>query len=194
MFVIVSGSSGVGKNTILNELFKLDSNIKNFVSYTTRDMREGEIDGVHYHFLSKPEFQKLNEQGKFCEVEEIHGNYYGCQIEDILHAIDSDQILIKDLGVEGAQNLEKIFGQDKIVTIFIDAPRDVLRQRLIDRGEKALELRLSRYDYEHTFVSNYDYVVQNIDLAQSVKQVLSIIREHQFQKKEQCQKQNEIIQ
>ncbi len=178
MFILVSGSSGVGKNTVLNEVYKRKKEVKPFITYTTRKIREGEINGIHYHFIDKDEFLSRYEQGKFCEMEEIHGNYYGSQMQDIEEAIYGDKILIKDLGVEGVKNLIDILGKENVITIFIDAPKEVLKQRLESRGEKEIELRLSRYDYEHTFLNQYDYIVENIDLNDCVEEILEIIENH----------------
>lgn len=197
MLVIVSGSSGVGKNTVLNELFKKNPKYKNLVSCTTRGIREGEVEGLYYHYLTKEEFLELNSKGEFAEYEEIHGNYYGMRISDIEKAIQSDDIYIKDLGVEGTQNMQAIAGRENLLCIFIDASKEILRERLIGRGETQIDLRLSRYDYEHQYVQNYDHVIQNIELDECVKDVNSIIKHYQLRKKvgketkkkgvEQCQ-------
>lgn len=175
MLIIVSGSSGVGKNTVLNELFKNNPQYKNLVSCTTRGIREGEVEGLYYHYLTKEEFLDLNNKGEFAEYEEIHGNYYGTRIKDIQEAINSKQIYIKDLGVEGAQNMQAIAGKQNILCIFIDASKDVLRERLIGRGETQIDLRLSRYDYEHQYIKNYDHIVENIDLQTCVQEVKNLI-------------------
>ena len=183
MLVIVSGSSGVGKNTVLNELFKKNPKYKNLVSCTTRGIRDGEVEGLYYHYLTKEEFMELNSKGEFAEFEEIHGNYYGVRISDIENAIQSNDIYIKDLGVEGAQNMQAIAGRENLLCIFIDASKEILRERLIGRGETQIDLRLSRYDYEHQYIKNYDYVVQNIELDECVKEVDSIIKHKNLNKK-----------
>lgn len=183
MLVLVSGSSGVGKNTVLNEVFKKSKDVKPLVSFTTRNIRPGEINGVNYHFVDKPTFQKMKDEDKFFEVEEIHGNFYGCDTASIQNAVDSDYVFIKDLGVEGVVNLRKLLGRENVVTIFVDAPKDVLRERLISRGEKEIDLRLSRYDYEHTYISDYNYKVQNIDLQECVDEVWDIINQEKCKKK-----------
>ena len=187
MLIIVSGSSGVGKNTVLNELFKKYPNYKNLVSCTTRGIREGEVEGLYYNYLTKEEFLKLHSQGEFAEYEEIHGNYYGMRIKDIDEAIKSEEIYIKDLGVEGAQNMQAIAGKENLLSIFIDAPKEVLRERLEGRGETQIDLRLSRYDYEHQYIKNYDYVVQNIDLLECVQEVDSVIKHYKMKKKREIE-------
>ena len=193
MFVIVSGSSGVGKNTVLNNIFEKDKSMKNLVSYTTRAMRNGEYDGLYYHYVTKDEFLKLYDANEFAEMEEIHGNYYGTKFSDIENAVQSSDIYVKDLGVEGAKNMQAIVGKENVLCVFIDAPKEVLRERLIGRGEKEIDLRLSRYDYEHQYLDIYDYVVQNIDLETCVNEVYSLIKNYKkkeitVKESEKCQK------
>lgn len=177
MFVIFSGSSGVGKNTVINELMKNNKNIKFFVSCTTRDMRPGEVKDVNYHYFTKEEFLKMYEKHELAEYEEIHGNYYGARIEDIMSAVESDDIVIKDMGVEGNKNMREVLGKGKVLSIFIDAPKEVLLERLKGRGdaEDNIALRMQRYDYEHTFMQDYDFVVQNDiveDCANRIQKIL----------------------
>lgn len=177
MFVIFSGSSGVGKNTVINKLMENNKKIKFFVSCTTRDIRPGEVRDVNYHYFTKEEFLKMYNNHELAEYEEIHGNYYGARIEDILSAVNSDDIVIKDMGVEGNKNMREVLGKDKVLSIFIDAPKDVLLERLRGRGdaEDNIQLRMQRYDYEHTFMNDYDFVVQNDIVEDCAKKIQNIL-------------------
>ena len=187
MFVIFSGSSGVGKNTVINELMKNNKNIKFFVSCTTRDMRPGEVKDVNYHYFTKEEFLKMYENHELAEYEEIHGNYYGARIEDILNAVNSEDIVIKDIGVEGNRNMRELLGKDKVLSIFIDAPKEVLLERLKGRGDAIdnIELRMKRYDYEHTFMQDYEFIVQNDVVEDCAKRIQKIL--DNYKKKESNQ-------
>ena len=142
MLVIFSGSSGVGKNTVIEELKKRNKKVKGLISCTTRQIREGEIKDVNYHYLTKEEFLEKFNQGELAEMEEIHGNYYGMAFEDLENAIKSNDIIIKDLGVEGTLNVKNVLPKEQVLYIFIDAPREVLRERLTHRGETQIDLRL----------------------------------------------------
>lgn len=180
MFIIISGSSGAGKNTVINELFKKDKRLKKFVTYTTRDMRDGEVNHINYHFITKDEFLDKQKKGEFLEVECIHENMYGSSVVDLLTAIQNGYILINDFGVEGVKNLkDKLNGKVELLTIYLNVPKDVLRERLIGRGDKMdnIEVRMKRYEYESGFAKDYDIVIDNVDLDTTVKKIQSIINE-----------------
>lgn len=178
MFIIISGSSGAGKNTVINELFKKDARFKRFVTYTTRAKRDGEIDHFTYHYITKEEFEKRRQANEFLEVECIHENMYGSSALDLATAIQNGHILINDFGVEGVKNLkQKLDGKVDLITIYLSVPKDVLKQRLIERGDKPdnIELRMGRYDYEKEFSKDYDFVIENVDLEETVNKVQNII-------------------
>ena len=179
MFVIVSGSSGVGKNTVINRLLETDDRVKAMVTNTTRAMRVGEVDGVNYNFITMKEFDDKLKSGDICEWEEIHGNYYGSSLKDIMDTVASGKVLLKDLGVEGAVNMQKVLSNKvPVISIFLTAPKKELIKRLIGRGETQVDLRMQRYDYEHTFLDKYDYVINNYDLEDTVNQIKNIITKH----------------
>ena len=109
MLLIISGSSGVGKNTIIEELKKrYPEQFKQFASFTTRQIRPGEVEGVNYFYVSRDEFLDMVERGDICEYEESHGNFYGCSLESIKRQHSKDIVLTKDLGVEGAVSVKNI--------------------------------------------------------------------------------------
>lgn len=176
MFVILSGCSGSGKNTIMNELISRHENIVQFTTCTTRDMRPGEVDGVNYHFLTKEQFLEKYNSGEICEMEEIHGNYYGSSLKEIKNKLSEGKILIKDIGVEGAVSLSNILKKEvPVVLIFLKVEKEELRQRLIGRGETQIDLRLSRFDYENSFIDNYDYVIDNKDMETTIAELEKIL-------------------
>ena len=176
MFVILSGCSGSGKNTIMNELISRHSNICQFTTCTTRNMRPGEVDGVNYYFLTKEQFLEKYNSGEICEMEEIHGNYYGSSLTEIKNKLSEGKILIKDIGVEGALSLSKILdGVVPVLLIFLKVEKEDLVKRLTGRVETQIELRLERYDYENSFADKYDYVIENKDMEETIAALEKIL-------------------
>lgn len=178
MIVYVSGSSGVGKNTLIAKLVEKEKNIKFITSYTTREKRPFETDGVQYHFVTKDAFQKLNENHQIVEYDLVHGNYYG----HALSAIDEDfkefDVVMKDLSVGGVDKAKEVI-EDKypVLSIFLTADKAVLKQRLLGRGEKDIKRRLNVYKKEQKAALGYDYVVHNDEVDRTIEVLKAIIKE-----------------
>lgn len=173
MFVAFSGISGCGKNTIMNELMKIRPDLKVLekASGTTREPRESDKDNNTYVFLTKEEFEQRIEKGEFYEYENVHGNYYGTFKERLESVIGNKHDFVKDIDVNGNANLKKFYkGRCKMVSIFIEVPDEILRERLAKRGEseESINKRLSRGEYERSRKGDYDLIVDNIDLKQTV--------------------------
>lgn len=169
MLIVFSGGSGVGKNTVIAQLLKSGDYVL-MPTYTTRDKRDGESEGNPYHFLTDGEFLKKIDEGDFYEYQRVHNHYYGTSKTLLKNALATGKILLKDIDVIGTQNLlTAIGGSTKVLTVFlkVDSP-EILRQRLIGRGEKDIELRLQRYGLEQQYAVNYDYVVNNESLEKTV--------------------------
>lgn len=176
MLVIFSGGSGVGKNTVIAEFLKRKG-FSLMPTYTTRNRRDGEVDGNPYYFLTKEQFEKKIAEGEFYEYENVHGNYYGTSKLLLKNGLESGDILLKDIDVLGTHNLtERVSSDVKIVSVFlqVDSP-EVLRQRLILRGEKEIDKRLSRYEMEQGYKWEYDYVITNNDLCVTTNYVDGLI-------------------
>ena len=119
MLVILSGVSGAGKDTIKKELIKRMEDIISLPSFTSREPRPGEEEGVQYHFISKDEFKEKIKNGEFYEYDLHHENYYGTSKKLMNEKIESGKIIVKDIEVNGTENLIKKLGNDtKLVTIF----------------------------------------------------------------------------
>ena len=190
MLVLLSGVSGAGKDTIKNELIKRMDNVVSMPSYTDRQPREGEVNGQIYNFITTQEFEERIKNNEFYEYSVHHEHYYGTSKEILNKTIESGKIIVKDIEVNGTENLLKIFKNHMdIVTIFLRVPKDELRRRLEHRIEKAslkeIELRLNRFDYEESKIGIYDYVLKNDNLEKTVQIIMTIIENEYKLRKQQ---------
>ena len=181
MFIVVSGVSSCGKNTVINELIKKRKDLRVLTqsSGTSRPPRESDSQFNTYVYFTDSEFEKGIEEGKFFEHEVVHGHYYGlikARLEEVLH--DKENDYIRDIDVKGTVNLKKFF-KDNMISIFLDAPDEVLRGRLISRGDtpEDIERRLSRGELERSYKVHYDLCIDNIDLDKTVKTILEFLDE-----------------
>jgi len=178
MLVILSGSSGSGKDTIKQELMRMSKDIITMPSVTTRKPREGETQGNPYVFVSKDEFQNMIENNEFYEYNFHHENFYGTSRKILNEKLQEGKIIVKDIDVNGTENLLKLLGNDtKIVTIFLKVSEEVLKERLIKRGDEAdsIELRLSRFSTEQAKQIMYDYIIPNKNLQKTSDIIMTII-------------------
>lgn len=180
MLVILSGVSGAGKDTIKKELIKRMDNVISLPSFTSRKPRDGEEEGVQYHFITKQEFEEKIKNNEFYEYDLHHDNYYGTSRKLLNEKIASGKIIVKDIEVNGTENLIKLLKDEtKLVTIFLRVEKEELRRRLIDRGdnltEDEIELRLGRLDYEENKIRLYDYMIKNDDFEKTVQLIMTII-------------------
>lgn len=179
MLVILSGVSGAGKDTIKKELLKRMEDVVTLPSFTSRERRPIEEEGVQYHFITKEAFEEKIKKGDFYEYDVHHGNYYGTSRELLNEKIEQGKIIVKDIEVNGTENLIKLLGRDtRIVTIFLKVGKEELKRRLFERGDNAqdIELRLSRLDYEESKLKLYDYVLKNDDFEKTVQIIMTIIK------------------
>lgn len=175
-FIVISGPSGVGKGTICNKLFK-ELNAWYSVSTTTRNPREGEVDGVNYFFITKEEFLKKIDAGEFLEYNYYNENYYGTSKKIVLEKMEQGINVFSEVDVNGARNIKKIF-PDALLIYIAPPSMEELRKRLIGRGTDPIERinqRLAIAEEEMKQVGFYDYVVVNDDLEKATNQVKEII-------------------
>ena len=180
MFVL-SSPSGAGKTTITRELLKHNNNLTNSISATTRPMREGEIHGQDYYFVTSEEFRDLVDNDGMLEHAKVFGNYYGTPKEPVDVAMDKGQDVIFDIDWQGTQQLSEI-ASDDLVTIFILPPsRKELEKRLRNRSidthesEEDIRGRMAKASDEMTHYSEYDYVIINEDIDTSIRQAQMIL-------------------
>ena len=177
MLIILSGSSGVGKNTIINRMLDECENLELMTTVTTREMREGESQGKPYIFVTRPEFEKMIADGEMVEHAEVHGNLYGTNRRILQEKTAGGKVLIKDIDVEGTINLMKLLPD--VVSIYLKpVSKEQLRERLIGRGETQIDLRLKRYEYEEEMSKHYNYVLVNDKIDDTLAEIYKIMKKH----------------
>ncbi|MCI8383796.1 MAG: AAA family ATPase [Clostridia bacterium] len=189
MLVILSGVAGAGKDTIKKELIKKMENVESLPSFTSRPIREGDIKGETYHFVSREEFEEMIKREEFYEYDIHHNQYYGTSRTLLNEKIRSGKVIVKDIDVNGTEHLKELLKEDtKVITIFLRVPKEELRKRLEDRVDKPspqeVVLRLNRFDYEESKINVYDYVLKNDDLEKTVQIIQTIILNEQRMEKE----------
>ena len=178
--VVISAPSGCGKSTIINSILGTGELPLRFsVSATNRAPRQGEQDGVNYHFLTTDQFRDAIAAGEFVEWEQVYpGRYYGTLRSELTNAIDKGENIILDIDVNGALNVKKQFG-DRAITIFILPPDiDTLQKRLEKRGTDAPEViaeRIGKARYEIDHAPQFDLRIVNDDLPVAVAATESAI-------------------
>ncbi len=174
MFIVISGISGSGKNTVINRLLGERGNLRclEFSSATTRPPRESDGENKTYVYMSVAEFEEGIKAGSFFEYENVHGNYYGTLLERLQYVVSHQELdFMRDIDVKGNRNLKKFFaGKCPMVSIFLDAPDEVIRERLSLRGDAPadIEKRISRGSLERSYKGDYDLVVENIELEKTI--------------------------
>ena len=156
-------------------------NVESLPSYTSRPIREGDVEGETYNFVTKEEFEKMIENQEFYEYDIHHNNYYGTSRKLLNEKIESGKIIVKDIDVNGTEHLKELLKNDtKVVTIFLRVPREELQRRLEERIDKPSQqeviLRLNRFDYEESKINIYDYVIKNDNLEKTVQIIMTIIK------------------
>lgn len=177
LLVVLSAPSGCGKDTVFNELCKRRNDIVKSVSATTREMREGEIEGVSYYFKTEEEFKRLINSNGLLEFTVYNGSYYGTPVAGVNKAIDEGKICFLIIEVEGGQNIMRL--RPDCVSIFLLPPSmEELRRRLEKRNtddEESIKNRLEHAEFEISFSSLYDYTLVNDDLQICVDKLNEIL-------------------
>lgn len=174
---VISGSSGVGKGTVLKGFLAKNPNFMLSISCTTRAPRKGEVDGVNYFFLTKEEFQNCIDNNKFLEWAEFAGNRYGTKKKYINQCLDEGKDIILEIDTQGALQVKK--QMPEAVLIFICPPSiETLENRLRGRhteDESTIQRRLQEVKIELERAENFDYKVVNDDLDNAIAELENII-------------------
>lgn len=178
--IIISAPSGTGKSTIINAIID-DERLKLAfsISATTREPREGEVDGKDYYFMSLEQFTTAIANDEFAEYQEVYaGRYYGTLKREIARITGMGCNVVLDIDVLGGINVKKMYG-DEALSLFILPPSlDVLRQRLVNRGTDSIEeieKRLAKAEFEICQGQVFDRLIVNDDLAIAVNEVRQAI-------------------
>ena len=178
LLVVFSGPSGVGKGTVRKKFFeKMGDKLYYSISMTTRGIREGETDGVDYHFISKEQFLEEIQKDNVLEYNEYVGNFYGTPKDVVFEKINAGIDVVLEIEVNGAKMIkEKVLN---CVSIFIAPPSyEALKERLVGRNTEppeVIEKRLMKAEDEISSANLYDYVVINDDVDEASNEVISII-------------------
>jgi guanylate kinase len=179
IMLVVSSPSGAGKTTLTRSLLeRKEENVSLSVSVTTREKRLSEIDGVHYHFISKRRFEAMRESDELLEYAEVHGNYYGTPREPVEAALSAGRDMLFDIDWQGTQQLYAKMRSD-VVSVFVLPPSaEELKHRLERRAEDSGDVitrRLKNAAEEIPHWTEYDYVLVNRDLDKSFARLRAIL-------------------
>jgi guanylate kinase len=165
--LVLSGPSGAGKSSLINKISDEIGDYYFSISTTTRPMREGEVEGVHYHFVSEEEFKKDIQEDHFLEYAIVHGNYYGTSLKPVKEALNEGKLVIFDIDVQGNTAVNNRLG-DITTSVFITPPAlSELEHRLVGRStdmQDVIDTRIKMAKREVQRISEYDYLVINDDL------------------------------
>jgi len=177
--LVLSGPSGAGKSSIINKIIDDIGDCYFSISTTTRPMREGEEEGVHYHFVTKEEFQRGIDADEFLEYALVHGNYYGTSLKPVKEALAEGKLVIFDIDVQGNVSVNNRLG-DITTSVFITPPSLAeLKRRLEARGtdsKEVIENRIENAKKEIQRISEYDYLIVNDDLDKAAEELRLIAK------------------
>ena len=176
--IVVSGPSGVGKDSVLARLFEIDPSLTYSVSYTTRAPRPGEVDGVDYSFVSDAEFDRLVADGALLEWANVHGHRYGTSRARVEEALAAGRDVVLNVDVQGGAAIRELV--PGALLVFLQPPdMEELARRRVARGTEDaadLERRASDADIEMGYSHRYDVAVVNDDIDRAASEILEVIK------------------
>jgi guanylate kinase len=184
---VISSPSGGGKGTLIRRLLEAVPGVSYSVSWTTREARAGEIDGVNYHFVTPEEFARMRDAGGFLEWAVVHGHLYGTARSVVAQELSEGYDIILEIDVQGAATVRATFSS--VVSVFILPPSfEVLRARLTARmteRPEELELRLRNARGEVEQYRHFDYLVLNDEIGRAAGQLAAIVQAERARRERQ---------
>jgi len=195
LLFIVAAPSGAGKTSLVRALLDSTPNITVSVSHTTRAMRPGEEDGVHYHFIEIPGFETMRDAGEFLEHARVFDNYYGTSRAAVQERLDQGLDVILEIDWQGARQVRKVF-PDSIGIFILPPSRQALQQRLQGRGqddEQIIDRRMRDAVAEMSHFHEFDYLVINDDFDLALQELRCIVQGQHLQLGRQQQKYRSLL-
>ena len=195
MLLLFSGPSGVGKDTVLDIVLNKDKNLQKSVSLTTREIRENEVDGKDYHFISTEEFENMISQGQVLEFAKYGSNLYGTPKAPVDKWLSEGKTVILKIEVQGASKIKELY-PDSVAIFVLPPSMKELENRLRSRGtesEDDIQKRLDIAREEVKRSKDYDFIVINDDLESASDNVLSIVKALDFSYKRMNNYVSEVI-
>ena len=192
---ILSAPSGTGKTSLTKALLQVNINLWLSISYTTRPIRPGEVEGHDYYFVERKVFEQMLGNGEFIESAEVYGNLYGTSQKWINETIDSGVDVLLEIDSQGAQQVRKIFSN--VVSIFVLPPSlEVLESRLKDRNQDSKEVIAKRMDAakeEISHVSEYDYVIINDNMDIALRDLVCVVQSERLRMSAQLIRYHDLV-
>ena len=196
LLIVISGPSGVGKGTVRKALFEMKNhNLTYSVSMTTRKIRPGERDGKDYYFVSREEFERKIDEGKFLEHAEFVGNYYGTPLDKVDALLDEGKEVVLEIEVDGALQVKEKM-PDCVMIFLVPPGKKALYDRLRGRGtesEEVIEERIQKANREFKKAKLYDYIVVNDEVMNAADRIMAIIRAEHAKTERSIHKYMELI-
>lgn len=176
--VVLSGPSGVGKDTVLRELFRLEPQLRYSVSYTTRPPRPGERDGVSYSFVDPSTFEAMVQRGDFLEHATVYGKSYGTSLQRVNEQVARGDTVVLKIDVQGAARVRQRLGNRALFIFLLPPSTEELHRRLEERNtedQRSLDVREATAAQELGEQAKYDHRVVNDDVERAAREILGII-------------------
>mgnify|MGYP001818373512 FL=1 len=192
---VVSAPSGAGKTSLLRQLVPADDRLVMSVSHATRAMRPGEVDGVHYHFVTVERFEQLVEEGAFLEHAQVFDNYYGTSEAAVRDPLAKGLDVVLEIDWQGARQVRRRFPE--AVSLFVAPPSiTALRERLSSRGQDSEEIvdrRMADARSELSHYAEYDYLVINDDFGTALAELRAIVTAERLREPRQSARFSDVL-